>query len=157
LTAKRKRKAGRPSLYTQERIERLCAAYSTGLSLADSAMVAKISVATAKAWVRESKANPKGPKGEFWPMMRGALARALMTAADDVKRSDPRWFLSRMRPKRFGDPTKRVDLNAKVDLSASFRHGQFEADIARILKLKPRREGGPEPVGDKLEDEVDDA
>jgi len=43
-------------------------------------------------------------------------------------------------PKRFGDPTKRLELTGKVDVTAGVRQGQFEADIERILKLKPRQE-----------------
>ena len=131
---------GPPGLYNDETVNLLCSAYATGISLADAARVAGISVTTAKAWAKESKANPSGPKGEFWPMLRAALSKSVLRAADDVRRSDPKWFLARMRPRRFGDPTKRLELNGKVDLTADYRHGQFEADIARILKLKPRKD-----------------
>jgi hypothetical protein len=37
-----------------------------------------------------------------------------------------------------------VDLNAKVDLTATYRHGQFEADIDRILKLGKKKGGSVE-------------
>ncbi len=118
--------------------------------------MAKISFATAKNWAKESRENPDGPKGAFWPMLGGALAKSLLKAAADARQRDPRWFLARMRPKRFGDPSTKVDLNAKVDLTANYRHGQFEADIERILKLRKKKGGDLEPVESDEEARQDD-
>jgi len=145
-------KPGRPTLYNPETIKILCAAYSTGIGLTDSALAAGVSVETARAWRRESKANPDGPKGRFYPMLREALAQSILRASDEIKRTDQRWWLSRMRPKRWGDPAKRVELSGKLDVTAGVRQGQFEADIDRILKLKPHVPGAVEVVDEPGED-----
>ena len=126
---------GRPTAYTPDVINAVCSFYATGVSLVDAARSAGISPATARAWAKESSENPKGPKGEFWPMLRKALAQSITAAAADKKRSDPGWFLARMRPKRFGDPTKKIELGGKLDLSNEYRYGKFEASILKILSL----------------------
>jgi hypothetical protein len=139
-------KMGRPSAYTDDVVRTICSAYATGVSLADASRAAGISYTTAKAWAKESRENPCGPKGDFGPMLRDALSKSIVTAAHQKRTTDPGWFLARMRPRRFGDPTKRLELTGKVDVTAGFRHGQFEADIERILKLKPHKEFACEPA-----------
>jgi hypothetical protein len=69
----------------------LCAAYATGISLRDAAAAAGISYSPAKAWAKESRENPTGPKGAFWPLLRGALAKAIVVAAADARKADPKW------------------------------------------------------------------
>jgi len=48
-----------------------------------------------------------------------------------------------------------VEFTGKVDVSATYRHGQFEADIERILKLKPRKDE-LEAVDEPTEPDDDD-
>jgi len=148
-------KMGRPSAYTDDVVRTICSAYATGVSLADASRAAGISYSTAKAWRKESRENPDGPMGDFWPMLRDALSKAIVTAAHQKRTTDPGWFLARMRPQRFGDPTKRLEFTGKVDVSATYRHGQFEADIERILKLKPRKDE-LEAVDEPTEPDDDD-
>ncbi len=108
---KPKGKAGRPTIYDETTVKILCAAYATGISLEDAARATKISVATVYGWRRESRENPDGPKGNFCSLLREAQAQSILRAAEDVRHSDPKWFLSRLRPKRFGDPSKRLEVS----------------------------------------------
>jgi hypothetical protein len=42
-------------------------------------------------------------------MLKGSLAKSIVVSASEARRADPKWWLARMAPKRFGDPTRRID------------------------------------------------
>ena len=133
-------KGGRPTAFTPDVVRALCAAYATGISLRDAATVAGISCSTAKAWAKESRENPNGPKGAFWPMIRGALAKSIVVAAAEARRVDPKWWLARMAPRRFGDARLRVKARVRPELGRP-PAGQFENALRRIAGLKDSEEG----------------
>jgi transposase-like protein len=147
----KKRSPGRPTIYSAEVAVLLADAYASGVSLVDAARSVGIGATTVKAWYRESREKPDGPKGNFGPMMRAALSKSIVSAAKEKRKFDPGWFLARMRPRRFGDPAKRVELSGKLDVTAGVRQGQFEADIERILKLKPHVPGSVEVIDEPVE------
>lgn len=108
---------GAPTAYTPKTVELLCAAYSTGVSLKDAARAAGIGETTVRDWLRESDAEPDGPKGGFRGMLEEAFSKAVVESAHQKRKADPGWWLSRMRPQRFGDPAKRVELEVESKVS----------------------------------------
>lgn len=90
------------------------AALAQGVSFKDAAGACRIDPATARKWRIDGRKNPRGPHGEFARLLEGALETAIVQAAAEAKRIDPKWWLARMRPKHFGDPTKKIEVDATV-------------------------------------------
>jgi hypothetical protein len=128
-------KAGAPSAYTKRTVQLLCAAYSTGVSLKDAAAAAGISYRTVFSWREESERDPKGPKGDFCAQLEEALSKHLVQLAHRKGQMDPGWMLARLRPQRFGDPARKlevaVDTGAGANEAIRFARELLTNDAAR--------------------------
>jgi hypothetical protein len=133
-------KVGRPSAYSHETVKLICGLYSTGIGLTDAALAAGIPPSTAFAWLRESKANPNGPKGDFKRLLQEALGKSIAVAAQQVKKVDPKWWLRMQRKERWAEPTAKSELKVKSDVTVNYRHSLFEESIKRIAGLTPKKE-----------------
>lgn len=109
MTEKARKKTGPKSLYSPELVDTLCAAYSLGIGLRDTANSAGISYETLRNWRKESREHPRGPKGGLYPKMRDALARRVAQATQEKKSLDPGWWLAHVRPKRWGAAATRLE------------------------------------------------
>ncbi len=93
---------GRPSKLTPERTEKLTQALRAGASRAGSADFAGIGYRTMFEWMERGRVQPDSEYGKFRKLVNEAESVAELSAVVQVRKDDPKWFLSH-RFRRWGD------------------------------------------------------
>ena len=127
MPEKVKGKVGRPTKLTPALAKKIADAYSTAVGLAHAARTFGVHPETAYKWVKE---NPG-----FAGMIAEARSKAITVAMNKMRGVDTKWWLQQADKKRFGDPTKRlevaVDTGAGVSEAVRFARELLTNDAAR--------------------------
>ncbi len=92
---KNPRYGGPPLKLTPERQERLLSALKLGTSRHGAACYAGIAPTTFYEWLKLGATQEDGPFRTFRMLVQEAESIAEMQAVAEIRKSDPRWFLSR--------------------------------------------------------------
>lgn len=110
---------GRPSLFTEERAQRIIEAVRRGLTYKQAAAYGGISYATLNRWRIRGRDENSGPEEfrEFWRQLEQANGEAafqflgsISTAAEEGDWKAASWFLERRFPDQWGrNPGVQID------------------------------------------------
>lgn len=94
---------GAPTKCTAEAIVAFSDAYALGIGPVDAARIIGVEPATVMGWFDKGTGeDAREPYRTFVERAMAAEALAVGTAADEALRKHPTWWLSRVRPQRFG-------------------------------------------------------
>jgi hypothetical protein len=144
----RRRKAGRPSLLTPALTQKICSMIIAGAYDYAAAEACGISKDTFREWMARGEGHDKDRESRmkfaaFAVSIRLARSQARVGAEVVVKKTDPKWWLSRMYRDRPGEPGWQegpiVEVNqnnVEVTISAEEKHERLSilSQAVKILK-----------------------
>lgn len=109
MKSKKQKGPGRPSKLTPQVAKKIAAAYAQAVGLAHAARTCGIHPETAYKWAKENAG--------FAGLLRDAKSKAITLGMNKMRGADTKWWLQQADKKRFGDPTKKVELEVGGKLS----------------------------------------
>jgi hypothetical protein len=141
-------KAGRPSKYNEETIERLLAGLADGLPIKSACIIAGISVSTLGDW-REKHAELEERMAEAREVARQKMLRRIKRAAEDDWRAAAEWLRL-----TFPADYRRPASNTAVEVNTAVQTGIVcdEATRQRLIELREKlqAEMGQKTSKDKM-------
>lgn len=128
-TTRESRAGGRPSLFTEERVEKILKALRQGMPYKQAAAYGGISYDTLNRWRNSGEAGASEELSEFCNAMKEAEGEAVFKLLSTIRRSATlrndwkaaAWILERRHPKEWGKSPDHPEDNSMEELSIRMR------------------------------------